>query len=88
MEMFNMSMPTFTPKLSILPEPQKKIWHYLAPTKKLGMTLYGGTAIALQLGHRVSIDFDFFTDKQLSNHLLVSHLPFLKDAIVTKEEEN
>ena len=25
--------------------------------------LAGGTAAALQLGHRVSADFDFFTDK-------------------------
>jgi len=27
--------------------------------------LAGGTALALQIGHRVSVDFDFFTRKRL-----------------------
>ena len=26
----------------------------------MGFTMYGGTAIALRLGHRSSVDFDFF----------------------------
>ena len=26
-----------------------------------GLTLIGGTALALQIGHRVSLDFDFAT---------------------------
>ncbi len=30
-----------------------------------GTYLAGGTAAALQLGHRVSVDFDFFTSKEL-----------------------
>lgn len=29
-----------------------------------GAYLAGGTAAALQLGHRISVDFDFFTDKE------------------------
>lgn len=28
--------------------------------------LAGGTALALQIGHRVSIDFDFFTHNDLT----------------------
>ncbi|MBI1883804.1 MAG: nucleotidyl transferase AbiEii/AbiGii toxin family protein [Chlamydiae bacterium] len=45
--------------------------------------LAGGTALALQLGHRISVDFDFFTPKpfnptQLSNQL--SHLGHFEDA--------
>ena len=32
--------------------------------------LVGGTALALQIGHRVSVDFDMFTEKQLSSELL------------------
>ena len=32
--------------------------------------LVGGTAIALHIGHRRSIDFDFFTDKKFSNGAL------------------
>ena len=26
--------------------------------------LAGGTAVALQIGHRISVDFDFFTPKE------------------------
>lgn len=32
--------------------------------------LVGGTALALQLGHRKSVDFDFFTEKELPANLL------------------
>ncbi len=32
--------------------------------------LVGGTALALHLGHRKSVDFDFFTAKELSANLL------------------
>lgn len=32
--------------------------------------LVGGTGLALQIGHRLSVDFDFFSDKELSLYLL------------------
>lgn len=32
--------------------------------------LVGGTALALQIGHRLSIDFDFFSEKPLPRNLL------------------
>lgn len=32
--------------------------------------LVGGTALALQIGHRISVDFDFFSDKELAVGLL------------------
>jgi len=32
--------------------------------------LVGGTAMALHIGHRHSIDFDLFTDKNFSNVLI------------------
>ncbi len=35
-----------------------------------GFYLAGGTALALQIGHRVSIDFDFFTDEKIKKTLL------------------
>ncbi len=62
-------MDSFRPELSILPPAQKKIWSKLASIPK-NFVLYGGTAIALQLGHRPSIDFDFFSsDPADSDHL-------------------
>lgn len=44
----------------VLPEAQKKIYPKLSEIKHHGFMLFGGTAIALQLGHRESVDFDFF----------------------------
>lgn len=35
-----------------------------------GFYLAGGTALALQIGHRVSIDFDLFTEKPIDRLLL------------------
>jgi hypothetical protein len=53
-------MPTFAPRLDILPEPQRKLWPELAAVPRR-FVLYGGTAIVLRLGHRASVDFDFFS---------------------------
>ncbi len=36
--------------------------------------LAGGTACALQLGHRVSLDLDFFTDKEFSTEIVLRQL--------------
>ena len=49
----------FVPRLDILPEPQWRLWPELVEVPD-AFTLYGGTAVALRLGHRQSIDFDFF----------------------------
>lgn len=43
-----------------LPPAQQEIWPMLAGTPEQ-FVLYGGTALALRLGHRQSVDFDFFT---------------------------
>ena len=72
--------------LDILPPPQRDMFSVLAPLNELGFVHYGGTAIALQLGHRVSIDFDFFNDSQVTREALVSALPFLGDAITLQQE--
>lgn len=52
----------FEPRVDVLPERQRAMW------RRLGMlppdaVLYGGTAIALRLGHRTSVDFDFFVPR-------------------------
>jgi Nucleotidyl transferase AbiEii toxin, Type IV TA system len=56
---------SFDPRLDILPSAQQEIWSQLAPASDLSFVLYGGTAVALQLGHRISIDFDFFRTEPL-----------------------
>jgi Nucleotidyl transferase AbiEii toxin, Type IV TA system len=51
---------SFEPQLAILPSAQKELWPQLAAARTLSFVLYGGTAVALYLGHRTSLDFDFF----------------------------
>jgi hypothetical protein len=57
------------PKLyfSILPKPQIKLLKKLGFLKKYGFYLAGGTALALQIGHRTSLDFDFYTQKNFDS---------------------
>jgi hypothetical protein len=57
---------SFQPVLDVLPTAQREIWPLLAPAPALSLVLYGGTAIALQIGHRQSIDFDFFSSETLN----------------------
>ena len=52
----------------VLPEIQQKVLRRLAPiVDQDGFYLAGGTAIALQMGHRQSIDFDWFRDQSLDD---------------------
>jgi hypothetical protein len=72
-------VPVFVPNLSTLPPPQVKLWAELGATPE-SFTLYGGTALTLRLGHRTSVDFDFFSNEPFDPERLASTLPFLKDA--------
>jgi hypothetical protein len=77
----------FTPKLNILPAPQRLLWPELADVPA-DFTLYGGTAVALHLGHRNSIDFDFFGAKAINTGELYVETPFLRDAKIIQQEKN
>jgi hypothetical protein len=48
--------------------------------------LYGGTAIALRCGHRVSVDFDFFTARPLERAALQRLLPWLESSTVLQDQ--
>jgi len=78
---------SFSPKLSILPEPQRAIWTELRTTPKQ-FVLYGGTALALRLGHRVSEDFDFFTNATFVPEDLLKCIPYLHAGKVVLVREN
>lgn len=73
-------------KYTILPPSQKALLPRLSRLANAGYALYGGTAIALQLGHRESIDFDFFTARPLAERELVADLPALRDATTIQRE--
>jgi hypothetical protein len=75
----------FTPRLDILPPPQRRLWDELAAIPP-EFVLYGGTAIALHLGHRESIDFDFFGNRPLDPTQLALSIPLLASATVTQRD--
>ena len=77
---------TFQPNFEILPLNQKTLWPKLKPASELGFVLYGGTAIALRLGHRESVDFDFFSSRPFNHEAIFSAMPALSDAMVIQEE--
>ena len=73
---------TFDARLDILPESQKRLWPELDAVPP-EFVLYGGTDLALQLGHRVSEDFDFFSSSSFDPDRLRSRLPFFHDLDVS-----
>jgi hypothetical protein len=77
----------FEPHLDILPPAQQRLWPELSETPE-EFTLYGGTAIALRLGHRASVDFDFFADSRFMPNALLQKVPYLKGATVRRSEPN
>ena len=54
------ALPALNGRLDILPAGQRALWDRLGAIPH-DFVLYGGTALALHLGHRESLDFDFFS---------------------------
>jgi hypothetical protein len=75
------------PRLDILPPAQQAVWVELSQIPKT-FTLYGGTAIALYLGHRESVDFDFFGFEDFEPDALLYGLEMLHGAEVIQREHN
>ncbi len=80
-------MTRFVPHLEILPDAQRRLWDELTPLPD-EFVLYGGTALALHLGHRHSIDFDFFSQLDLNLPQLEAGVEFLVGANVIQREKN
>jgi len=76
----------FKPHTEILPAGQQEIWPHLGPAAKLAFVLYGGTAAALYLGHRISLDFDFFGAEPIDKTKLRNAFPFLAEASIMQDE--
>ena len=73
----NQEVLTSTSKL-LLPHLSKIKSYYLA----------GGTALALQIGHRISVDFDFFSDKKIPTSLYSEVKKTLPENIIVKPSVN
>jgi len=80
-------MTNFIPKLGVFPSAQRRLWDELIEVPP-DFVLYGGTAIALHLEHRVSVDFDFFGKKHFDPDTLQRNIPFLKQAEVLQKSPN
>lgn len=78
----------FKPCMDILPSAQKRLWPELKNAPNLGFTLYGGTAIALRLGHRDSVDFDFFSEKPLDRNAIKTAFPFMEQSTTLQDQDN
>jgi hypothetical protein len=77
---------TLVPRLDILPGAQRALWPAIAAVPRT-FVLYGGTALALRLGHRQSIDFDFFTHTEI-DHAALDALPFMQTAATLQQQPN
>lgn len=78
----------FSARAAVLPPAQLRLWPQLSKLTGLGMVLYGGTAVALRLGHRSSVDFDFFTERPLDREGLGRAFPALNRAKVLQEAKD
>jgi hypothetical protein len=77
--------PHLDPKFQVLPAAQREIWNSLAPAPRLNFVLDGGTAIALHLGHRESLDFDFFRFEPLDKNQLHTEFGFVRSAAILQD---
>lgn len=77
----------FIPRLDVLPSSQRRLWDEL-DTVPAEFVLYGGTALALHLGHRRSVDFDFFGNHDFEPRELIAVIPFLGSATITQQAPN
>ena len=79
-------MRCFKPCVEILPPAQRELWPRLSGIAQLSFVLYGGTAVALYLGHRKSVDFDFFSAEPLDKLRLRKALPSFSGAAILQDE--
>jgi hypothetical protein len=63
------------------------LWPELTATPQ-DFTLYGGTALALRIGHRQSVDFDFSSNQPFDPDRLMHSLPYLEGAERVQVDSN
>lgn len=78
----------FKPSMEVLPPAQQRLWSELNKVVNLGFVLYGGTAGALRLGHRGSVDFDFFCEKPLDREAIKAACPFVEQSTIIQDDRN
>lgn len=80
-------LPVLSPQVSIMPPGQAELWPTLGGIPD-HFVLYGGTGLALRLGHRASVDFDFFSAESFLPTELVSDLSWLGKVTINRAAPN
>jgi len=80
-------MNRFSPHLEILPAAQRALWNELTEVSR-EFGLYRGTALALHLAHRKSVDFDLFGSRALDLAQIEQGISFLKGANIIQRDKN
>jgi hypothetical protein len=75
----------FQLKLNCLPAPQRLLWDEFDAVPE-EFVLYGESVLALHLGHRESVDYDFFGNRHFDPVRLTEKIPFLSGARITQQE--
>ncbi len=74
-------------RIEVLPEAQRALWTTGMGAPKY-FVLYGGTALALRLGHRQSLDFVFFSTEEFTPEVLLRELPHGREATLLQSGTN
>jgi len=76
--------------ISVLNQNQKKVLSKLSFLTRDGFYLAGGTSLAIQIGHRTSFDFDFYTPNHFDQNTLFDKFLeiFADEAIKTSLAKN
>lgn len=80
-------LPRLDPRIEILPTSQADVWNHLGDIPQT-FVLYGGTGLALRLGHRPSADFDFFSPTPFVPTDLVHELAALRPVSINEASPN
>ena len=80
-------LPAMDPHLETLPDTQRSLWPRLDGVPE-DFVLYGGTALALHLGHRSSVHFDFFSARPFAPTELLASLRWLGEVTVIDAAPN
>ena len=80
-------LPKLNPQAGILPDAQAALWPVLGEVPE-HFVLYGGTGLALRLGHRQSADFDFFSAQSFIPTDLLLELPALGRVTINEAAPN
>lgn len=80
-------LPALDPLLEMLPAEQAELWSSLGDVPE-DFVLYGGTGLALRIGHRASKDFDFFSAEPFNPTELLAELAWLGRVTINESSAN